>query len=169
MKASSSFNLFLGPVSAAALGFSLLASCSHAGPPAGRGMPEAERAQIHALFENHAKIQRTVTPTKDGYVALTESDDPKVAKALQTHVTQMGDRLESGLRVRRWDPAFDEYVNHYADMDHQFEKTAKGVKMTVKGRTDAAAKVARNHASVVSAFVAHGWAEHDRRHDAVAD
>ena len=163
MKAFSLFN----PVLVLPFLVTALTSCAQAGPPAGRGMPEAARENIHTLFENHAKIKRTVTKTEAGYTSVTESDDPKVVRALQTHVTQMADRLESGLMVRRWDPAFEEYVNHYKDMDHQFEKTDKGVRMVVKGRTADAAKVAQNHAAVISAFVAHGWEEHDRKHDPV--
>ena len=158
---------FFKPVVVLPVFVAFLTGCVHAGPPAGRGMAEAARDQIHALFENHSKIRRTVTLTEAGYTSVTESDDPKVVKALQTHVTQMADRLESGLMVRRWDPAFEEYVNHYKDMDHQFQRTDKGVRMAVKGRTADAAKVAQNHAAVISAFVAHGWEEHDRKHDPV--
>lgn len=146
----------------------ILVSCSVSAQPAGRGMASEAQAEIHALFDNHGQVRRMVTKTEDGYQALTESDDPKVAAALKKHVKQMEARLESGLRVRRWDPAFEEYVEHYADMTHAFEETEKGVKATVKGKTEAAAKVARNHAGVVSAFAAHGWSEHDKTHPAVA-
>jgi hypothetical protein len=145
----------------------ILASGCVSAQSAGRGMPPEAQAQIQALFDGHEKVRRTVTQTEDGYQALTESDDPKVAAALKKHVKQMEARLESGLRVRRWDPAFEEYVAHYADMTHAFEVTEKGVKATVKGKTAVAVKVARNHASVVSAFAAEGWPEHDRKHPAV--
>jgi hypothetical protein len=135
------------------------------GPGGGGGpLPPEAREQIHTLFSNHKKIRREVTETEHGYTALTESDDPAVAAALKKHVRQMEDRLEQGLMVRRWDPAFEEYVRHYKDMDTDFEKTDKGVRMTVKGRTPDAAKVARNHAKVVSAFVANGMDEHDVQH-----
>ncbi|MEZ5431179.1 MAG: DUF2892 domain-containing protein [Verrucomicrobiales bacterium] len=123
-------------------------------PPEGRGMPAEAREVIQILFADHAKIRRAVTMTEDGYMAVTESDDPKVAGALHKHVTQMAERLESGLQVRRWDPAFAEYVAHYKEMDHQFQKTEKGVRMVVKGRTPLAVRVAQNHAAVISAFAA---------------
>jgi uncharacterized protein len=135
--------------------------------PAGRGMSPEAQEQIHALFDGHEMIQRTVVQTKEGYTAVTESDDPKIAAALQKHVSQMAARLESGLQVRRWDPAFEEYVAYYGEMTHAFEKTDKGMKATVKGKTPLAIKVAQNHAVVVSAFAAHGWSEHDKRHPAV--
>jgi hypothetical protein len=48
--------------------------------------------------------------------------------------------------------AFAEYVRHYADLEHEFAETDKGVRMTVKGRTATATKVAQNHAKIISAF-----------------
>jgi hypothetical protein len=140
-------------------------SCAQQG--GGRGMPAEAQEQIHALFDNHAKISRDLKLTTTGYTATTESDDPKVAAALQKHVKQMQDRLKSGLSVRRWDPAFAEYCDHYDELDHQFTATAKGVRMTVTGKNAAAIKIAQNHAKVVSAFAAHGWSEHDKKHDTV--
>jgi hypothetical protein len=133
-----------------------------------RGMPPAAKEQIHALLDNHSKIQRDVKITATGYTATTESADPKVTAALQKHVQQMQERLKSGLSVRRWDPAFAEYCDHYTEMDHEFATTAKGVSMTVTGQNAAAIKIAQNHAKVVSAFAAHGWSEHDKEHATVA-
>lgn len=130
-------------------------------------MPAAARTNIHTLFENHSKLTRTVSKTTNGYVATTESEDPKVAEALRTHVQQMSSRLESGLMVRRWDPAFAEYAANYKDIEHKFEKTTKGVRMTVTGKTPKAIAVAQNHAAVVSEFVKDGWLAHDRTHPPV--
>ncbi|MBL9181490.1 MAG: hypothetical protein JNN17_05075 [Verrucomicrobiaceae bacterium] len=140
-------------------------SCAQQG--GGHGLPAEARQQIHTLFDNHAKIHRELKLTATGYTATTESDDPKVAAALQKHVKQMEERLGSGLSVRRWDPAFAEYCDHYAEMDHRFTPTAKGVRMTVTGRNAAAVKIAQNHAKVVSAFAEQGWSEHDKKHDTV--
>jgi hypothetical protein len=133
-----------------------------------QGMPPEARGNIHTLFRNHDKLTRTVEKTDTGYIATTESDDPKVVTALREHIKQMSARLESGLMVRRWDPAFAEYVAHYKDIKHQFSKTKKGVRMTVTGKTPAAIKVAQNHAAVISEFVKDGWKAHDRNHPAVS-
>lgn len=137
-------------------------------PVQGQGMPAENRANIHTLFSNHDKLTRTVTRTEKGYVAVTESDDPQVVAALRAHIKQMSSRLESGLMVRRWDPAFAEYVAHYREIKHRFEKTKQGVRMTVTGKTPAAIKVAQNHAAVISEFIKDGWSAHDRTHPAVA-
>lgn len=163
MKIASSTKTFL--VCALVSTSAALSSCAQQG--SGRGMPPEAQEKIHHLFDNHAKVKRTVTVTDTGYTATTESDDSKVAAALQKHVKQMQDRLKSGLSVRRWDPAFAEYCDHYDEMDHQFTATAKGVRMTVTGRNAEAIKIAQNHAKVVSAFAAHGWSEHDKKHDTV--
>ncbi|NJM55264.1 MAG: hypothetical protein HC841_04550 [Verrucomicrobiae bacterium] len=54
-------------------------------------------------------MKRTITLTDTGYIAVTESDDPQIAKTLRSHVNQMQDRLDEGLFVRRWDPAYEEW------------------------------------------------------------
>lgn len=146
-----------------------LAAANGWAQPEGRGLPQEARAQIQTLFSNHSAIRRQVKLTPTGYTAITESDDPQVAAALKTHVKQMSARLAQGLAVRRWDPAFAEYADHYADLTHEFTETDKGVRMTVNGRTAAAVKVAQNHAGVVSAFASSGWPEHDRRHAPAAE
>ena len=146
------------------LGVSLAATPLVTSVVLSQGMPPEARNNIHQLFNNHAAITRTVTLTKDGYVALTESSDPKVTAALRGHVQQMSDRLKSGLMVRRHDPAFVEYAAHYDNITHTVEPTAKGLKVTVTGKTPDAVKVAQNHASVVTDFASNGWAGHDRDH-----
>jgi len=146
----------------------LLATLAHPFVVGAQGMPAEARANIHALFDGHATITRTVEVTKTGYIAVTESSDPEVATALRGHVNQMSKRLESGLMVRRWDPAFAEYVEFYAQIEHEFTPTDRGLKATVTGKTPDAIRVARNHAQVISEFVADGWVGHDRSHPAVA-
>lgn len=129
-----------------------------------QGMPPENRKNIHTLFNNHDKVKRTVEKTDKGYVATTESDDPAVAAALREHIKQMSERLESGLMVRRWDPAFADYVTHYKDIQHKVTKTKKGVRITVTGKTPEAIRAAQTHASVISEFVQDGWKAHDRSH-----
>jgi len=142
--------------------FAASTSQSHA-----QGMPPEAREKIHHLFDNHTKVKRTVTVTDTGYTALTESDDAATAAALKAHVKQMSARLKSGLMVRRWDPAFAEYAEHYDEMEHRYEPTDKGMKATVTGKTPLAIKIAQNHAKVISDFAAKGWEAHDRNHPAV--
>lgn len=152
-----------------ALFFHLLSTSEtcFAGPENRGGLSAEARESIHTLFENHARIRREVKEREDGYEAVTESDDPAVAKVLVQHVRQMEARLESGLSVRRWDPAFAEYCDHYGEMDHRFETTGKGVRMIVTAKDPKVARIAKNHAKVVSKFASEGWSEHGREHPAI--
>jgi len=136
-------------------------------PASAQGMPPALRENIHTLFNRHDAVRRTVTLTDDGYVSVTESDDPKLVKVLREHVSQMEARMQDGGMVRRWDPAFPEFVRHYPDMIVRTEETKSGIRVTVRGKTASAVKVAQNHAQVVSDFASKGWEAHDRSHPAV--
>ena len=135
----------------------------------GQPMPAESRDAIHTLLNNHEKLTRTVTLTDDGYVAVTESNDPELAKVLRAHIAQMEARLKEGLMVRRWDPAFVEVVAHFDQMETRMEPTEKGLKMTVKGKTPEAVKVAQNHAGIVTDFVNSGWDGHNREHKMVLE
>jgi hypothetical protein len=151
------------------LGAALAAAVLSLSPPGhAQGLPAPARDNIHALFDRHDAVKRTVNLTDTGYTALTESDNAEVAAVLKSHVRQMTERLESGLRVRAWDPAFAEYARHYRDLEHRYEETARGIRAVVTGKTPAAIKAAQAHAAVVSAFVASGWAEHDKAHPVAA-
>ena len=132
-----------------------------------QGMPAAARENIHELFNNHNKITRKLDITEKGYTATTTTEDPALAKVLQSHVKQMEARLTAGYFVRRWDPAFAEYVAHYDDIDFTVEAVDNGVKVKAVGKTDDAIKVARNHAQVINEFVEHGWTAHDASHPAI--
>lgn len=136
-------------------------------PAAAQGLPPEAQENIHRLFDQHAAVKRTVTLTEQGYTAVTESDDPVIARTLRSHVSQMRERLESGLAVRRWDPAYAEMVEHYRDLQLTVEPTPKGLRIEMVGKTPAAVKVAQNHAGIVSKFVEQGWKEHDVSHPAV--
>jgi hypothetical protein len=137
--------------------------------PAGRGLPPAARDHIHTLLNQHGQIVRRLSLNDEGYVATTTSTNPVVATALRKHVAEMGDRLKSGLMVRRWDPAFAEYAAYYDQIDHQFEAIEGGLRATVRGRNPEAVKVAQNHARVIVDFATNGWEGHDRSHAAALD
>ena len=136
------------------------------GPGHGQ-MTDDFRGAIHSLFAEHEKVKRSVELTDDGYRATTTSDDPEVAATLKKHVAQMESRLEGGLGVRHWDPAFVELREHYDDMAIKVENVEKGVSVSVVGKTPAAIKVAQNHAKIVSGFVKKGSEQMHATHPAV--
>jgi len=141
-----------------------LISCAQQRQGGGRGMPPEERQAIHGLFDAHQKIERKVTKTAEGYTSKTTSTDPAVVKILQTHVKQMETRLKKGLMVRRWDPAYVEFVNHYDDIQIKITNIDNGISVVAIGKTEAAKKVARNHAGIIGKFIKHGWSEHHKKH-----
>jgi hypothetical protein len=122
---------------------------------------------IHALFDAHEKIDRVVEITDSGYRAKTTSQDKKVAALLQKHVAEMAARLDGGMSVRHWDPAFAEFREHYDDTTVVIDNIAGGVSVTVSGKTAAAVKVVRNHAAIVSGFVKKGSKVMHQTHPAV--
>ena len=134
----------------------------------GRGggpMPVAAKEAIHELFSQHEKIRRKVTLTNRGYRAVTTSSDAEVAATLQKHVSQMKERLAGGYGVRRWDPAFAEFRQHVSDMEMKIEMVEGGVSVEVVGKTEAAVRVARNHARIISGFVKKGPTAAHATHD----
>lgn len=141
--------------------FTLLADIPSA---TSQGMPKELHDNIHSLFDNHARFTRKVELTEKGYIATTESTDPELARILREHVSQMRDRLQGGRMVRRWDPAFPEFIAHYDDITHRVEATKNGLRISVTGKTPDAIKVAKNHAMIVSDFAKNGWKAHDTHH-----
>lgn len=134
----------------------------------GHGQGGADfRGVIHSLFDAHEKIDRVVEITDSGYRAKTTSQDKAVAALLQKHVAEMAARLDGGMSVRHWDPAFAEFREHYDDTTVMIDNIAGGVSVTVSGKTPAAVKVVRNHAAIVSGFVEKGSKEMHRTHPAV--
>lgn len=130
-------------------------------------MPAEYRDTIHQLFSNHRDFTRTVELTETGYRATTVSADPEKAALLQKHVGQMEKRLDSGMPVRRWDPAFAEIHEHYEDMVVKIETVENGIAVVVEGKTPAAILVAQNHAKIVSGFVEKGPEQMHASHPAV--
>lgn len=134
------------------------------GPGHGPGGGGEFRGVIHELFAAHADINRKVEMTEKGYRAVTTSQKPEVAKKLQTHVAQMEARLDGGMSVRHWDPAFAELREHYDDLEVTVNQVKGGVSVEVIGKTPEAVKVARNHAKIVSGFVKKGSSEMHKEH-----
>ena len=127
-------------------------------------LPDEQKEIIHYLAEHHSELKREVKLTKKGYKATTTSENPEIVKKLLTHFDYMEKRLDSGAMVRRWDPAFEEMVEYYEQLETNVEKLEDGIKVTVKGKTPEAVKVAQNHAKIVSGFVNEGQAAVSREH-----
>lgn len=136
-------------------------SSSQGGP-----LPAAERERIHQLAAHADKIKREVKITETGYISSIVCEDEALLKELKAHVKAMEARLDSGMPVRMWDPAYVEFVREYEDISHTFQETPQGFQMTVVAKTPSSIKAAQLHARVVSDFVANGMEGLQRTHDA---
>ena len=145
----------------------LLAGGSAAEEPVRGPVPEEQRVIIRLMAMNHEKIDRSVELIERGYRSRTTSDDPEVAAALIAHVRYMKTRMDSGGRVRNWDPAFREIAAYHDRIDTTVRELANGLEIEAVGKDLEAAAVARNHARIVSGFAAEGSAAVQRTHEPV--
>lgn len=119
-----------------------------------------EMSAIHELFANHDRIKRTVTNLPDGIRTVTESDDPRIAELIKTHVASMGERVKAGndpgLPIES--PALHSIFRDKDKIHTTYEMTATGV-IVIQTSTDSATVAAlQQHASQVSDFVKGGMA-----------
>lgn len=130
-------------------------------------LPQEQKEIIQFLAQHHTDLTRTVKLTDKGYSAKTVSDHPEVVAKLKQHFAYMKKRLDSGAMVRRWDPAFAEMVDWYDQLITKVTLLDNGIEVVVEGKTPEAAEVAKNHARIVSGFVAEGHIAVQREHKAV--
>ncbi len=128
------------------------------------GNQQQDMRTIHALFDNHRKISRTVKNIEKGVETITESDDPKVRALIAEHAWAMKRRLENKQPIRRWDPLFDELFKHADKIKLQIVNTAKGVKVIETSDDPWVVKLIQAHAAGVSEFVKEGPSSMHKEH-----
>ncbi len=118
----------------------------------------AQLGDIHALLANHDKIKRTVTNLPDGIRTVTESDDPKIAALIKTHVAEMGQRVKAGdnpnLPIQS--PALNEIYRNKDKIQTTYETTEKGVVVVQRSSDAATVAVLQQHAAEVTDLVRGG-------------
>ncbi len=125
---------------------------------------QADMQVFHQLVDNRDKITRTVTPRPDGIESVTESDDPAIAKLIQTHVEAMAARVKEARPIHQRDPLFVEVFKHADKIAVKMEPTPKGLKV-IETSTDAyVVKLIQAHADVVSLFLKNGREEMMKNH-----
>lgn len=145
----------------------LIGAPAVAGEPMRGPLPAEQQEIIRSLADRHEAIHRSVEWTDTGYRARTTSDDPEVVAMLLAHVRYMKARLDSGARVRNWDPAFSEFAAHYDLLKTKIHEVPDGLEVEVEGADGDAAAIARNHGRIVSGFVSEGQEAVARKHEAV--
>lgn len=108
------------------------------------------------LVHENAKIRRTVTRLPDGIRTVTESDDPKIAQDIKTHVASMSGRLKDGREFNIFSTTLPVIFDNAKNIKSAVEFTDKGAIVT---RTSSDAKVAaalQAHADEVTELVKEG-------------
>jgi hypothetical protein len=124
----------------------------------------ADMPLIHTLLANGDRVTRTVTVRPDGVETLTESDDPDIATAIQTHVESMYKRLTDGRPIHQRDPLFREIFKHASEIDVSHELTPRGVRVVETSRNPYVVQLIQRHAEVLNLFIKNGHAEAMKNH-----
>ena len=125
---------------------------------------QADMQLLHSLLDNREHITRKVTSTPDGVDTLTESDDPAVAKTIQSHVESMSARVKEARPIHQRDPLFREIFRNADKIVMKHELTPKGVRVIETSADPYVTKLIQAHAEVVSAFLANGHSEVMKNH-----
>lgn len=132
---------------------------------------------IHQLIDSHDNVTRYYNETDVGIESYTFSDDPTVAAWIQEHVNQMAGLMSSypdhgGIRMR--DPLFKAAFDFSSFHEMTVSNTDDGVRVVqsvvgdVEDETTKACTISiiKEHAAVVSKFVANGRSEMRKNHEA---
>lgn len=131
---------------------------------AAKGTLAYDRGVFSEMLAKHDRVVRTVREIDGGVETVTESDDPKVAALIVDHVEAMKGRIESGRRLRQWDPLYVAVFDDAAKISLTVERTGKGVKVRETSSDPAVVAIIRQHAGVVSGFAARGSEESAKEH-----
>ncbi len=119
---------------------------------------------IHALFDDHKKITRTIKKLDNGIETITESDDPKVQALIKEHVATMYKRLANKQPMRTWDPLFAALFKHADKIKMEMTTTAKGIRVVETSDDLYVIKLIQSHAEGVSEFVKEGMSSMHKEH-----
>ena len=120
------------------------------------GGPPNEMRAIWALIDAHDDIERVVEEVPGGVKTTTTTTDPQLVPVLQRHVTEMAGMLESGGRIRNWDPLFAELFDRRDEIHITINELDHGVEVVETSDDDGVTRLIRAHARKVDAFVAEG-------------
>ena len=116
----------------------------------------ADMGLVHDLVMSHARIRRTVTNLPNGIRTVTESDDPRVARAIKAHVASMSQRLKDGREFNIFSTTLPVLFENRDKIKSVVETTEQGSIVT---RTSSDAKVVaalQGHAAEVSELAQEG-------------
>ena len=116
----------------------------------------ADMSLVHDLLMNHASIKRTVTNLPDGIRTVTESDDPRVAQAIQAHVSSMSQRLKDGREFNIFSTTLPVLFENRDRIKSTVEMTARGAVVTRTSSDAGVVAALQGHAAEVTELAQEG-------------
>jgi hypothetical protein len=116
----------------------------------------ADMTLVHELLAVHDRIDRRVTTLPDGIRTVTESDDPKVAQAIQAHVASMSQRLGDGREFNLFSTTLPVLFRNRDKIESRVEMTGKGAIVTRTSTDPAIVAALQGHAAEVTELVDDG-------------
>jgi len=120
---------------------------------------EAFAADMHlvrGMLFSHDRIKRTVTNLPNGIKTVTESDDPRVAQAIQTHVASMVQRLSDGKEFNLFSKTIPVLFDNRDKIKTTVETTTKGSVVTQTSNDAKVVAALQEHATEVDELVREG-------------
>jgi hypothetical protein len=111
---------------------------------------------VHELLVNHDRIRRTVTRLPNGIRAVTESDDPQMVQAIQTHVASMAGRLSDGREFNMSSRTVPVLFESRNKIETRVETTEKGSVVTQTSAEASVVAALQGHADEVSELARDG-------------
>lgn len=129
----------------------------------GQGRHQGRGSGNHALMQAtwtlidaHDAIERKIEEVPGGIRTVTTSTNPDLVPVIRQHVREMKELIESGGRIRGWDPLFAEIFNHTEAIAMVVEDIDGGVVVVETSEDEEVAKLIRAHAEKVLEFVQRG-------------
>ena len=135
---------------------------SGAGRVAGRGAgqsggPAVMETAMVLVHDYRQVIERRVEEIENGVVTVTRApSSAEASQAIERHVREMKNVLESGGRVRVWDPLFREIFDHADKITMEIEELEDGMRVTETSDDPEVVKLIQAHAHKVTEFLDRG-------------
>ena len=124
------------------------------GASGGPAVMETARVLVH---DYRQVIERRVEEIENGVVTVTRApSSAEASQAIERHVREMKNVLESGGRVRMWDPLFREIFEHADKITMELEELEDGMRVTETSDDPEVVKLIQAHAHKVSEFLDRG-------------
>ncbi len=121
------------------------------------GGPAVMQTARELMHDYRSVIERRIEEIDNGVITVTRSpSSPEAADAIRRHVREMRELLESGGRVRLWDPLFRELFERADEISMQIEELEDGMRVTETSDDPEVVKLIQAHARKVTEFVERG-------------